>query len=102
MRLIDTFRDQVRARMTDHEDISIVDDETKASLDKQFESIRDRMDRALQRIGGRSNATYNDRNEAFRDLVMSGEALAGIEAARKAADRAAQELAAIKARLHIQ
>jgi hypothetical protein len=54
-----TFRDQVRARMTDHEeDISIVDDETKAYLDKQFESIRDRMDRALQRIGGRSNAVY--------------------------------------------
>jgi hypothetical protein len=60
------------------------------------------MDRAVQRVGGRTNSVYNDRNEAFRDLVMSEEALAGIEAARKAADRAAQELAAIKARLHIQ
>ncbi|HEX8928807.1 MAG TPA: hypothetical protein VGA45_07835 [Actinomycetota bacterium] len=56
----------------------------------------------MQRVGGRTNSVYNDRNEAFRDLVMSEEALAGIEAARKAADRAAQELAAIKARLHIQ
>jgi hypothetical protein len=34
--------------------------------------------------------------------VISEETPAGIEAAREAADRAAQELAAIKARLHIR
>jgi hypothetical protein len=82
--------------------VDIVDDETKAYLDKQFASVRDRMDRALQRVGGRTNSVYNDCNEAFKDLVMSEETLAGIEAAREAADRAAQELAAIKARLHIR
>jgi hypothetical protein len=100
MRLIDTFRDQVRARMTDHEeDISIVDDETKAYLDKQFESIRDRMDRALQRIGGRSNAVYNDRNEAFKDLVMAKEALTAAKAAERTAEKVADELAKVKRQL---
>ncbi|HEX8859172.1 MAG TPA: transglycosylase SLT domain-containing protein [Actinomycetes bacterium] len=86
----------------EREDLTIADDATKAYLDRQFASVRDRVDRAVQRVGGRTNSVYNNRNEAFSDLVMSEEALAGIEAARKAADRAAQELAAIKARLHIQ
>jgi hypothetical protein len=107
MRLIDTFRDQVRARMTgDEEDISIVDDDTKAYLDKQFESIRNRVDRALQRIGGRSNAVYNDRNEDFKDLVMAKEALAAAKealaaakAAQRTAEKVADELATVKRHL---
>jgi hypothetical protein len=93
VRLIDTFRDQVHARMTrGKEDVSIVDDDTKNYLDKQFESIRDRMDRALQRIGGRSNTVYNERNEAFKDLVMAKEALQAAMEAQQTAERVAAEL----------
>jgi hypothetical protein len=84
------------------EDLGIADDATKAYLDKQFESIRDRLDRAVQRVGGRTNSIYNNTNASFSDLVMTEEALAGIEAARKQATRAADELRAIKADLHIR
>jgi hypothetical protein len=64
VRLIDTFRDQVHARMTrGKEDVSIVDDDTKNYLDRQFESIRDRMDRTLQRVGGTRNSVYNNDNQ---------------------------------------
>jgi hypothetical protein len=103
VRLIGTFRDQVRARMTkDEEDISIVDGDTKKYLDNQFESIRDRMDRALQRIGGRSNTVYNDHNEAFKNLVMAKEALDAARAAQKTAEKVADELARIKKQLRAE
>jgi hypothetical protein len=86
----------------EREDLSIEDDTTKGNLDKQFESIRDRMDRAVQRIGGRTNSVYNNNDESFRGLVMAGEALEEVEAAQKAAGRAVDELTAIKAELHIR
>ena len=59
----------------------IVDKKTEEFLDKQFDSIRGRIDRALQRIGGRSNAVYNENNENFRDLVMAKDALVKAEEA---------------------
>jgi N-acetylmuramoyl-L-alanine amidase len=99
VRLIDTFRDQVRALV--EEDISIADKKTQEFLEKQFASIRGRIDRAVQRIGGRSNSIYNDNNDDFKGLVMAKEALAEAKGARDAADRVAGELAKIRAHLGI-
>jgi hypothetical protein len=83
-------------------DLSIEDDETKNYLDKQFESIRDRMDRALQRIGGTRNSVYNNDNQDFRDLVMSEEVLAAAKAAKETASKLAHELARIRDGLGIR
>jgi hypothetical protein len=98
VRHIDRFRDRVHARMTE-EDISIVDKQTEEYLDKQFKAIRDRVDRAVQRIGGRANSVYNNNNEAFQGLVMAQEALAVAKAARAAAQQALAQLAAIRPHL---
>jgi hypothetical protein len=103
VRLIDTFRDQVHARMTrGKEDVSIVDDDTKNYLDRQFESIRDRMDRTLQRVGGTRNSVYNNDNQDFRDLVMSEEVLAAAKAAKETAEKLPHELARIRDGLGIR
>lgn len=81
------------------EDISIADDATKEYLDRQFAQVLGRVDRAVQRVGGRSNAVYNNDNKNFQGLVMPEEVLAEAKAAREAAARVTIELAAIKARL---
>jgi hypothetical protein len=83
------------------EDISIVDKKTEEFLEKQFDSIRGRIDRAVQRVGGRSNAVYNNDNENFRDLVMAEEALAKAEEARRLAKTAVDQLTQIKQHLNI-
>ena len=63
------------------EDLSIVDAATKRYLDGRFAEILSRVDRAVQRVGGRANAVYNDSNPAFQDLIMSKEVLAAMAAA---------------------
>jgi hypothetical protein len=83
-------------------DLSIEDDDTKNYLDRQFESIRDRMDRALQRVGGTRNSVYNNDNQDFRDLVMSEEVLAAAKAAKETASKLAHELARIRDGLGIR
>jgi hypothetical protein len=62
------------------EDISIVDAATKQYLDGRFAELLSRVDRAVQRVGGRANAVYNDANPAFQDLVMAKEVLAALTA----------------------
>jgi hypothetical protein len=83
------------------EDLSIMDKKTEEFLEKQFDSIRGRIDRAVQRVGGRSNAVYNNDNENFRDLVMAEEALAKAEEARRLAKTAVDQLTKIKEHLKI-
>jgi len=83
------------------EDLSIMDKKTEEFLEKQFDSIRGRIDRAVQRVGGRSNAVYNNDNENFRDLVMAEEALAKAEEARRLAKTAVDQLTQIKEHLKI-
>ena len=83
------------------EDLSIMDKKTEEFLEKQFDSIRGRIDRAVQRVGGRSNSIYNDNNDDFKGLVMAKEALAETKGARDAADRVVGELAKIRAHLGI-
>jgi hypothetical protein len=67
----------------EEEDISIVDQQTKQYLDEQFKQVLGRVDRAVQRIGGRPNTAYNNDNEAFQNLAMAKEALAEAREARK-------------------
>jgi N-acetylmuramoyl-L-alanine amidase len=98
VRVIDTFRDRVRARMTE-EDISIVDPATREFLDNRFEAINHRIDLALQRIGGRQNSVYRDTNPDFKGLVMAKEALAEAAAARAAAAAVAEEVERIRMQL---
>jgi Domain of unknown function (DUF1906) len=91
----------VSAVILSQEDLSIVDEATKKYLDEQFGLIRGRVDRAVQRIGGRRNTVYNDDNEHFQGLVMAQEALAKAEEARKLAKTAVDELTKIKNHLNI-
>jgi hypothetical protein len=99
VKVIDTFRDRVRARMTE-EDISIVDAATKKYLDEQFKSLLHRVDQAVVRIGGRPNAAYKDQPD-FKDLVMAREALKEAQAARTAAEEVAKDVDLIRSHLGI-
>jgi hypothetical protein len=94
LQLLDTFRDQVHARMTtgDEQGVSIVDADTRRYLDRQFDSVRDRVDRAVQRIGGTTNSIYNNRNQDFQNLVMPQEVATAAKAASDAAARALARL----------
>jgi hypothetical protein len=83
------------------EGFSIVDKETKEYLDEQFGLIRGRIDRAVQRIGGRSNTIYNSKNAHFQGLVMAEEALTKAEEARRLAKTAVDQLTAVKNHLQI-
>jgi hypothetical protein len=65
---------------TRKEDISIVDATTKKYLDGHFAQVLSRVDRAVQRVGGRTNAVYNNSNPDFQRLVMAKEVLAAITA----------------------
>jgi hypothetical protein len=98
---IDTFRDRVHARMTG-EDISIVDDATKKFLDDKFDVVLHRVTQAVQFIGGKENAVFQSTKPDFKNLVMAEQALAEAKAARKAAERAAGELAKVKHSLGIR
>ena len=82
------------------QDLRIADDDTRRYLDRQFDSLRARLDRAVQRIGGTPNSIYNDRDPDFRGLVMPKEAAAAANAASEATTRAAHELDRINRRLH--
>jgi hypothetical protein len=84
------------------QDLSIGDDDTRRYLDRQFDSVRDRVDRAVQRVGGTANSIYNDNDQDFRDLVMAREVAAAAKAARDAAERAAGELERINRRPGVQ
>jgi len=92
-------RDFLVAHVPKEEDISIVDDATKKYLDDQFKAVLARVDRAVQRIGGKSNAVYNDNNVDFQRLIMAEEALAEARAARQVAEKVAAEVATIRAQL---
>jgi hypothetical protein len=90
------------------EDLTIVDNDTKryldkqfAEIDKQFAGVLRRVDQALQRIGGRTNTVYNNQDPSFKDLVMAKEALAEAKAARQAALRAVDDVDRIKRHLGI-
>jgi GH25 family lysozyme M1 (1,4-beta-N-acetylmuramidase) len=72
-----------RVGLGKEEDISIVDERTKQYLDEQFKQVLGRVDRAVQRIGGRPNTAYNNDNEAFQNLAMAKEALAEAREVRK-------------------
>lgn len=95
---VEEFARRVGAR-GGKEDVSIVDDATKDYLDRQFKEILARVDRAVQRIGGRSNAVYNNTQEDFLGLVMAEDVLAEAKAAREAATQVAAEVAKIKSHL---
>ena len=83
------------------EDISIVDKQTEEYLEKQFRAIRARVDRAVQRIGGRANTVYNDNDEDFRGLVMAKEVAAQAKAAKEATQKTVDELVSARRRLGI-
>jgi hypothetical protein len=83
------------------EGFSIVDRDTREYLDEQFRLIRGRVDRAVQRIGGKSNTIYNNENVHFQGLVMAEEALAKAEEARRLAQTAVEQLTAVKTHLQI-
>jgi hypothetical protein len=89
------------ARVKEAEDISIADQATEEYLDKQFKAIRDRVDRAVQRIGGRANTVYNDNDEDFRGLVMAKEVAAQAKAAKEATQNTVDELVSVRRRLGI-
>jgi hypothetical protein len=89
------------ARVKEAEDISIADQATEEYLDKQFKAIRGRVDRAVQRIGGRANTVYNDNDEDFRGLVMAKEVAAQAKAAKEATQNTVDELVSVRRRLGI-
>jgi hypothetical protein len=96
----------IDALLTGPEDISIADDRTKAYLDDKFQKIGDRLegrvDRALQRVGGKTNSVYSDNDPDFRGLVMAEEALAEAKAAKEAAQRITAGLDRVKGHLGIR
>jgi hypothetical protein len=92
----------IAALLAGAEDLSIVDEKTQRYLDEQFESIGKRVDRAVQRVGGRSNSVYSDSADDFKDLVMAKEALAEARAAKEAAQKASDGVAQIKSHLGVR
>jgi Transglycosylase SLT domain len=84
------------------QDLSVADDATKKFLDDKFDVVLHRVAQAVQFIGGRENAAFQSTKPDFMNLVMAEQALAEAKAARKAAERAAGELAKVKHSLGIR
>jgi hypothetical protein len=100
----DPGRINIAALLTGAEDLSIMDERTEKYLDKQFKNTAERVDLALQRIGGRENSVYSDHDDdhRFKNLVMAREALAEAKAAKEAAEKAADGVAQIIGHLGVR
>jgi Rv2525c-like, glycoside hydrolase-like domain len=60
------------------EDLSIMDDATKTYIDSKFQSLADRIDRAVLRIGGKENTAYHGAD--YAGLVFAEDVLAAVRA----------------------
>ena len=69
-----------------------LDTEAKTYIDGKFDAIAAQLDRAVQRVGGRTNTHYNNTDPDFTGLVMAKDLAAQLAEAQA-------DIEAIKAQL---